>query len=103
MVTKKRVLSVYLRTRGKDLAGSLVLMLFGILSAGMGLKGFLLSSKFIDGGVTGISMLLADITGLPISILIFIINIPFLFLGYRQLGMQFAIKSALAILGLSLC
>jgi uncharacterized membrane-anchored protein YitT (DUF2179 family) len=82
---------------------NLLLVILGILSAGMGLKGFLLSSKFIDGGVTGISMLLADITGLPISILIFIINIPFLFLGYRQLGMSFAVKSALAILGLSLC
>jgi len=69
----------------------------------MGLKGFLLSSHFIDGGVTGISMLLADTTGLPISILIFIINIPFIFIGYRRLGAAFAIRSALAIAGLSLC
>ena len=103
MVTKKRVLSVYLRTRGKDLAGSLVLMLFGILSAAMGLKGFLLSSRFIDGGVTGISMLIAETTGTPLSILIFVINMPFLFLGYRRLGVTFAIKSATAITGLALC
>jgi len=82
---------------------NLLLITFGILSAGMGLKGFLLSSHFIDGGVTGISMLLADITGLPISILIFIINIPFIFIGYRRLGAVFAIRSALAIAGLSLC
>lgn len=82
---------------------NLVLVLLGILSAGMGLKGFLLSSKFIDGGVTGISMLLANITGAPISVLIFIINIPFIFVGYRRLGVQFAVKSALAILGFSLC
>ncbi len=103
MVTKKRVLSVYLRTRGKDLAGSLVLMLFGILSAAMGLKGFLLSSRFIDGGVTGISMLIAETTGAPLSILIFVINMPFLFLGYKRLGITFAIKSATAITGLALC
>lgn len=83
--------------------GNLLLVILGILSAGMGLKGFLLSGKFIDGGVTGISMLLADATGAPLSILIFIINVPFLFLGYRRLGMPFAIKSALAIAGLSLC
>ncbi|WP_158996342.1 YitT family protein [Mucilaginibacter sp. L196] len=82
---------------------NLLLITLGILSAGMGLKGFLLSSHFIDGGVTGISMLLADITGLPISILIFIINIPFIFIGYRKLGTAFAIRSALAIAGLSLC
>jgi uncharacterized membrane-anchored protein YitT (DUF2179 family) len=103
MVTKKRVLSVYLRTRGKDLAGSLVLMLFGILSAAMGLKGFLLSSRFIDGGVTGISMLIAETTHTPLSILIFVINMPFLFLGYKRLGITFAIKSAMAITGLALC
>ena len=82
---------------------NLLLITLGILSAGMGLKGFLLSSHFIDGGVTGISMLLADTTGLPISILIFIINIPFIFIGYHRLGAAFAIRSALAIAGLSLC
>jgi uncharacterized membrane-anchored protein YitT (DUF2179 family) len=82
---------------------NLVLIALGILSASMGLKGFLLSSKFIDGGVTGVSMLLADIMHLPISVLIFVINIPFLLLGYRQLGISFAVKSAFAITGLSLC
>jgi uncharacterized membrane-anchored protein YitT (DUF2179 family) len=80
-----------------------ILVVFGILSAGMGIKGFLLSTKFIDGGVTGISMLTAKITGVPISILIFVINVPFLILGYRQLGISFAVKSLLAIAGLSLC
>jgi len=79
------------------------LILLGILSAGMGLKGFLLSSRFIDGGVTGISMLLADLFHLPIAILIFLINLPFLALGYKQMGQKFAIKSALSIAGLSLC
>ena len=87
----------------KDTIKDIVLILFGILSAGMGIKGFLLSSHFIDGGVTGISMLLAVISGMPISVLIFLINIPFLFLGYHKMGTPFAIKSALAIAGLSLC
>jgi uncharacterized membrane-anchored protein YitT (DUF2179 family) len=80
-----------------------VLILLGILSAGMGLKGFLLSSRFIDGGVTGISMLLSDILGFPLAILILVINLPFMALGYRQIGKKFAIKSALAIAGLSIC
>lgn len=53
----------------------------GILSAGLGLKGFLLSSRFIDGGVTGVSMLLADVLGWPLSILILVINLPFIALG----------------------
>ena len=87
----------------KNVLVDLTLLVFGILSASMGLKGFLLSSHFIDGGVTGISMLLADATKTPLSVLIFVINIPFLFLGYRKLGLTFAVKSALAIAGLSLC
>jgi uncharacterized membrane-anchored protein YitT (DUF2179 family) len=79
------------------------LIILGILSAGLGLKGFLLSSHFIDGGVTGISMLLSSVLGFPLSILILVINLPFIALGYRQIGKEFAIKSALAIAGLSLC
>lgn len=82
---------------------NVALVALGILSAGLGLKGFLLSSRFIDGGVTGISMLLADVLGLPLSALILLINLPFVALGYRQVGRKFALKSALAIAGLSVC
>ncbi|PRY37573.1 uncharacterized membrane-anchored protein YitT (DUF2179 family) [Spirosoma oryzae] len=74
----------------------------GVLSAGMGLKGFLLSSHFIDGGVTGISMLLAQLLHIPLAILLLIINLPFIALGYRRFGRLFAIRSTLAIAGLSL-
>jgi uncharacterized membrane-anchored protein YitT (DUF2179 family) len=81
---------------------NILLIVLGILSAGLGLKGFLLSSKFIDGGVTGVSMLLANVFGWPLAILILAINLPFIALGYRQIGRVFAIKSALAISGLSL-
>ena len=81
----------------------LLLIALGVFSAAFGLKGFLLSSRFIDGGVTGVSMLLADVLGWPLSILILVINLPFIALGYRQIGRAFAIKSTLAIAGLSLC
>jgi uncharacterized membrane-anchored protein YitT (DUF2179 family) len=79
------------------------LVVLGTFSTAFGVKGFLLSSHFIDGGVTGVSMLLAAVLGLPLSILILVINIPFIALGLRQIGIKFAIKSALAITGLSLC
>ncbi len=79
-----------------------LLIVLGILSAGLGLKGFLLSSRFIDGGVTGVSMLLSNILGWPLAILILVINLPFIALAYRQIGRAFAIKSTLAIAGLSL-
>lgn len=85
------------------LARDTTFVVFGILSASMGLKGFLLSSHFIDGGVTGISMLLAQVFGWPLSILLLVINLPFLALGYRQLGRGFALRSALAMGGLAAC
>jgi uncharacterized membrane-anchored protein YitT (DUF2179 family) len=78
-----------------------LLILLGILSAGMGLKGFLQSSNFIDGGVTGVSMLLAKITQLPLSVWLPVANAPFIIVGYRQMGRAFALRSALAISGLS--
>ena len=78
-----------------------VLIAVGVLSAAMGLKGFLLSSGFIDGGVTGISMLLAKTTGLPLSALLPAINLPFVVVGYRLLGRAFAIRSVLGITGLA--
>src|SRR6478735_3784509 len=78
------------------------LIVLGILSAAMGIKGFLLSSRFIDGGVTGISMLIAEVTDLPLGILIFLINLPFIVVGYKRLGRRFAIRTSLAIIGLSL-
>lgn len=82
---------------------NIVLIVLGILSAGMGLKGFLLSSRFIDGGVTGVSMLMSDVLGFPLAILILVFNLPFIALGYRHIGKMFAVKSALAILGLAIC
>ena len=74
----------------------------GVFSAAFGLKSFLLSSHFIDGGVTGISMLLAAVFQLPLSVLILVINLPFIALGYKQLGRPFALRSALGIGGLAL-
>ena len=74
----------------------------GIISAGFGLKGFLLPNSFIDGGVSGISLLTAEITGVSLSILIVVINLPFLILGFSQIGKQFALKSIIAIIGLAL-
>ncbi len=86
----------------RELANALFIIL-GILSAGMGIHGFLISSHFIDGGVTGISMLVANVLGIPLPILVLAINLPFIGLGYRQIGRTFAIRSALAISGLSVC
>lgn len=79
-----------------------VLISLGILAAGLGLKGFLIPNKFIDGGVTGISLLLTGITELPVSIFIVALNIPFIIIGYYQVSKIFAFKTILAISGLAI-
>ena len=76
---------------------NVVLIVLGVFSAALGLHGFLLSNKFIDGGVTGVSMLLANITGLSLSVLLPIFNLPFIAMGYRHIGLRFAIRSTFAI------
>ena len=73
----------------------------GITSAAFGLKGFLIPNEFIDGGVTGISLLISSLTDWPISVLIIIINIPFIWLGYKRVDKLFALKTLVAILVLA--
>jgi len=80
---------------------NLSLVAFGILSAGMGLKGFLMSSNFIDGGVTGVSMLLAKTTGISLAAWLPIVNLPFVAVGFRQIGGAFALRSIAGIAGLA--
>jgi len=73
-------------------------ILLGVLSASFGLKGFLLPNSFIDGGVTGISLIASELTDFSLSILLVLINLPFIILGYSTIGRQFAIKSIIAII-----
>lgn len=86
----------------KHLLIDALLIILGIFSAGFGLKSFLLPNHFIDGGATGISLLLTELTGVSFSILIVIVNIPFIVFGFKTLGKQFVFKTSLAIFGLAL-
>jgi uncharacterized membrane-anchored protein YitT (DUF2179 family) len=79
-----------------------VLITLGIFSAAFGFKGFLLTNKFIDGGATGISLLVSALTSIPLYLLLICVNIPFVVLGYNMIGKAFAIKTMLAISGLAL-
>ena len=73
----------------------------GIFSAGFGLKGFLLPNSFIDGGATGISLLIAETTILDISYVILLVNVPFIIVGYLQMSRKFVFKTALAVVALA--
>lgn len=79
-----------------------LLIILGIFSAAFGFKGFLLTNHFIDGGATGISLLISALTSVPLYLLLILVNIPFILLGYKTIGKAFALKTALAISGLAL-
>lgn len=74
----------------------------GVSMAAIGLKGFLLPNNFLDGGAMGVSLLLQILSSIELSYLIVIVNLPFIFLGARQISLQFAIKSVLAIFFLAI-
>lgn len=93
-----RILLILIKRAGKDF----FLITLGIFSAAFGFKGFLLTNDFIDGGATGISLLISAITKIPLPLLIVVVNIPFVLLGYKVVSRKFAIKTAIAITGLSL-
>ena len=78
------------------------IILLGIFLAAFGLKGFLVPNHFIDGGITGISLLTNQLTGIPVSIWLIIFNIPFIFLGAKQISRNFAISTSVAIVTLAI-
>ena len=78
------------------------LILLGVLSTSFGLKGFLLPNSFLDGGVTGLSLITTELTGISLSVLIVLINIPFMILAFSTISRQFAIKSIIAIILLAI-
>lgn len=110
-MTDKKLSSGYLRAKKyreflvtvRRYTKDFFLITAGIFSASFGFKGFLLTNHFIDGGATGISLLISALTDIPLYILIICVNIPFIILGYKVMGKLFAIKTALAITGLSIC
>lgn len=86
----------------KRYAKDFVLIGAGIIMASIGLKEFLLPNDFLDGGAMGLSLLTQLLTGVELSVLIVLINLPFIIIGAKQISVVFAIKSALAILSLSI-
>ena len=93
-----RELKIVAFTLTKDI----LFILLGISAAAFGLESFLLPSNFIDGGATGVALLISEVSGLSLSVLLLLVNIPFVLLGMRVIGLQFAIKASVAITGLAL-
>lgn len=87
-----------IRNRVKDV----MMLAAGVTLASIGLKGFLLPNGFLDGGAMGIALLSQILSGIDLSVLIVVVNLPFILMGIRQVSLEFAIKSALAILALAI-
>ena len=87
----------------KRILKDILFIVSGIFSASFALKSFLLPNKFIDGGATGIALLSSELTHIPLWILLFCINIPFIYLASKVVGTTFAFKTSMAISGLALC
>lgn len=75
----------------------------GILSCGFALKALLVPNGFLDGGVTGISLLFHEIYHIPLAYIIVLASIPFVIMGAYQVNRTFAIKTFAAVIGLALC
>ncbi len=101
----------YFRSRYTGLNRNLILksnmrdfafIFVGVILASVGLKGFLFPNNFLDGGAMGLSLLLQILTGFNLSVLIVLVNLPFILLGAKQISIPFAIKSSLAIFVLAI-
>jgi len=86
----------------KHQASSWSLIILGVLLAAFGLKSFLIPNGFIDGGITGVSLLMNHITHIPISVWLVAFNVPFIIMGARQIGKVFAFTTLLVICILAL-
>jgi uncharacterized membrane-anchored protein YitT (DUF2179 family) len=80
----------------------IMLISIGIFAAAFGLEGFLLPNKFIDGGATGIALLLTELTKISLSVILIAVNIPFIILGYKVISRRFVVRAGLSILGLAI-
>ncbi len=77
-------------------------MLIGSGLVSVGLEIFLIPNQIIDGGIVGISIILSHIAQIPIGIFLFLLNLPFLFLGYKQIGKTFALSTLYAVVLMSI-
>lgn len=79
-----------------------VFLVFGAMLVSVALEIFLIPNSIIDGGVVGVAIILGYLTKVSIGLLIFLLNLPFLLIGYKQIGKSFALYTLLGVSTLSL-
>ena len=81
---------------------SFIMLTIGAIVAAYALESFLIPNTILDGGVTGISIIVSKITQVPVSLLVLLLNIPFVYIGYKNLGRGFLIRTVYSMLLFSL-
>ena len=79
------------------------LMLIGAILASIALDVLLMPNQIIDGGIVGISIMISHVTGLSFGNLLIVLNLPFFYIGYRQIGKTFAVSTIFSVIALSVC
>jgi len=85
-----------------ELVKRIIFIILGAILMGVGLEEFLVPNKILDGGIVGISIILSHVSGFKLGFIIFLLNIPFFYLGYKQIGKTFALSTLLGIVVLSI-
>jgi uncharacterized membrane-anchored protein YitT (DUF2179 family) len=81
----------------------IIMITIGAMIAAIGLELFLVPNDILDGGVIGLSIIISELTGLNMSIFLIILNLPFLYIGYRKIGTKFALHTLYGVIVLSAC
>jgi uncharacterized membrane-anchored protein YitT (DUF2179 family) len=81
----------------------IIMITIGAIIAAIGLELFLVPNNILDGGVIGLSIIAAKLTGIQMSVFLIILNLPFLYIGFRRIGMKFTIHTLYGVVVLSIC
>lgn len=85
------------KTKKRRILTRAFIILVGALLVSVGLEIFLVPNNIIDGGVTGLSIMLSHLTGLKLGLFLFLLNLPFLIIGYKQIGKTFAVSTLFGV------
>lgn len=77
---------------------SMAYTILGVFSALIALQGFMIPNHFLDGGITGISILVEEVFHIPFSICLILFNLPFIFVGYKKIGKTFSVNAFMAVI-----
>ena len=101
-INAQKVVKVHKKLPLKEKIKRFSFITLGAILMAVSLELFLVPNKLLDGGIVGISIMLSHLLHIPLGLFIFILNVPFFFLGYKQIGKTFAISTLYAILILSI-